>query len=169
MRLNLKDIIHVPGASCPFSYELDLSGLEFYGERPIGRPVTVEGQVRNRAGALMLEGTASATLHLTCDRCGKHFDREKVVPISTLLATELADEASEGEIVLLKKDEVDLDEVATTAFVLAMETRNLCSEDCKGICAGCGVDLNTEPCRCKPEVDPRLAALASLLEDKESE
>ena len=169
MRLNLKDIIHVPGAVRPFVFQLDLSDLEFSGIRPIDRPISVTGQVRNMAGALVLEGAASTTLHLVCDRCAKPFTREKVVPISTLLATELADEANDGEIVLLDGDEVDLGEVATTAFVLAMDTKNLCSEDCKGICAGCGVDLNVGVCQCRPEVDPRLGVLAKLLEDKESE
>lgn len=169
MRLNLKNIINVPGGVCPFSYALDLSDLEFGGAHPIDQPVRVTGQVRNMAGALVLEGTAATTLHLVCDRCAKPFAREKTVRLETLLAQELADERSDDEIVLLDGDEVDLDDVATTAFVLAMDSKNLCSEDCKGICPGCGVDLNVEPCRCKPEVDPRLAVLAKLLEDKESE
>ena len=169
MRLDLKNIIHVPGGVCPFDYQLDLSDLEFGGAHPIDQPVLVTGQVRNMAGALVLEGTAATTLHLVCARCAKPYAREKTVRLETLLAQELADERSDDEIVLLDGDEVDLDDVATTAFVLAMESKNLCSEDCKGICPGCGVDLNTEPCRCKPEVDPRLAVLAKLLEDKESE
>ena len=169
MRLNLKNIINVPGGVCPFSYALDLSDLEFGGANPIDHPVQVTGQVRNMAGALVLEGTAATTLHLVCDRCAKPFAREKTVRLETLLAQELADERSDDEIVLLDGDEVDLDDVATTAFVLAMDSKNLCSEDCKGICPGCGADLNAEPCRCKPEVDPRLAVLAQLLEDKESE
>ena len=169
MRLNLKEIIHVPGGVCPFDYQLNLSGLDFSGAHPIDRPVAVRGQVRNMAGALLLEGTASTTLHLTCDRCGKPLAREKVVPLETLLATELSDERSDDEIVLLEGDEVDLDEVAATAFVLAMESKNLCSEDCKGLCPGCGADLNVEACRCRPEVDPRLAALAQLLEQEERE
>ena len=169
MRLNLKEIIHVPGGVCPFDYQLDLSGLDFSGAHPIDRPVAVRGQVRNMAGALLLEGTASTTLHLTCDRCGKPLAREKVVPLETLLATELSDERSDDEIVLLEGDEVDLDEVAATAFVLAMESKNLCSEDCKGLCPGCGADLNVEACQCRPEVDPRLAALAQLLEQEERE
>ena len=164
MRLNLKDIIHVPGGVCPFRFQLDLSGLEFNGAHPIDQPVAVTGQVRNMAGALLLEGTAATTLHLTCDRCGRPFARKKTVPLETLLATELSDEASDDEIV-----QVDLDEVATTAFVLAMDSKNLCSEDCKGICPGCGADLNVEPCQCKPELDPRLAVLAQLLEKEESE
>ena len=169
MRLDLKNIIHVPGGVCPFSYELDLSDLEFGGAHPIAQPVLVTGQVRNMAGALVLEGTAATTLHLVCDRCAKPFAREKTVRLETLLAQALADERSEDEIVLLDGDEVDLDDGAATAFVLAMDSKNLCSEDCKGICPGCGADLNAEPCRCKPEVDPRLAVLAQLLEDKESE
>ena len=33
------------------------------------------------------------------------------------------------------------------------------------VCAKCGADLNNGPCGCRPEVDPRLAALAQLLDD----
>ena len=29
MRLDLRSILHVPGASLPFSFALDLSGLDF--------------------------------------------------------------------------------------------------------------------------------------------
>ena len=169
MRLNLREIIHTPGASLPFAFQMDLSDLEFNGQRPATHPIEVEGVVKNTAGALVLEGKASTVLDLTCDRCGKPFSREKVVPLETLLATELSDESNDDEIVLLDGDEVDLDEVATTAFVLAMDSKNLCSEDCKGICPGCGADLNVEACRCRPEVDPRLAVLAQLLEKEESE
>ena len=105
-------------------------------------------------------------MDLVCDRCGKEFSWEKVVPLDSLLAEELENEDSEDEIFLLDGNELDLDEVVTTAFVLAMDTTNLCSEDCKGLCAKCGADLNLGPCGCRPEVDPRLAALAQLLDDE---
>jgi uncharacterized protein len=164
MRLDLKNIIHVPDASQPFRFQLDLSQLEFYGKHLITRPVQVEGSVTNHAGALVLEGTASSLLDLTCDRCGKEFSREKVVPLDCMLATQLEDEEND-EIILLEGNEVDLDEVAGTAFILAMDTKTLCSEDCKGLCPKCGADLNNGPCGCGPDVDPRLAALAQLLDD----
>ncbi len=169
MRLNLKDIIHMPGTSLPFEFELDLSQLEFSGERALPEPVLVSGQVRNRASALVLEGLVQTTLHLPCDRCLESIVREKVVSIDTLLATELAYEANEDEIYLLEGDELDLEEVATTAIVLSMDAKHLCHEDCLGICYGCGVDLNHHDCTCKPEVDPRLAGLATLLEGQNSE
>lgn len=165
MRLELRDIIHVPGASLPFSFSLDLTGMDFYGARPITRPILVEGRVVNRAGALVLEGTASTRLSLTCDRCCRSFEREQSVRLDTLLAEELEDEESEDEIFLLDGSAVDLDEVASTAFILGMDTKNLCSESCRGLCSRCGADLNLGPCTCKPEADPRLAALAQLLDE----
>ena len=164
MRLDLRNIIHVPEATKPFQFQMDLSDLEFYGKHLITRPVQIEGSVTNHAGALVLEGTASSLLDLNCDRCGKEFSREKVVELECLLATELEDEEHD-EIYLIQGNEVDLDEVAGTAFILAMDTKNLCSDNCKGLCAKCGADLNNGPCGCRPEVDPRLAALAQLLDD----
>lgn len=167
MRLGLRDVILVPDAEKSFQCQVDLSDLEFYGRKPIVRPVLAQGSVVNHAGALVLNGTARSELDLVCDRCGKEFSREKVVALDMLLADELEQEDSEDEIFLLDGNELDLDELVTTAFVLAMDTKNLCSEDCKGLCAKCGADLNLGPCGCRPEVDPRLAALAQLL-DKES-
>lgn len=167
MRLDLRDVILVPDAEKSFQCQVDLSDLEFYGRKPIVRPVLAQGSVVNHAGTLVLNGTARSELDLVCDRCGKEFSREKVVALDMLLADELEQEDSEDEIFLLDGNELDLDELVTTAFVLAMDTKNLCSEDCKGLCAKCGADLNLGPCGCRPEVDPRLAALAQLL-DKES-
>ena len=164
MRLDLRDIINTPDAQKSFQLQLDLSDLDFFGRKPITQPVLAEGRVTNHAGALVLEGTIRSVLDLACDRCGKEFSREKVVELDSLVAHELEDDDND-EIILLEGTALDLDEVVTTAYILAMDTRNLCSDDCKGLCSGCGVDLNVEACRCKPEVDPRLAALAQLLDE----
>jgi uncharacterized protein len=163
MRLNLREIIHVPGASLPFEFHLDLSQEEFFGEYPIPRPVEVQGRVTNVADVLVLEGEARSLLDYTCDRCMEPFTREKVVGLSTLLAETLEGE-EDDDIVLLDNGEVDVGDLAYTAFLFAMDTKHLCSEDCKGLCPGCGVNLNREPCRCKKQVDPRWAALEQLLD-----
>ena len=112
MRLDLRSILHVPGASLPFSFALDLSGLDFYGEHPFAGPVQVSGTVRNQADALVLEGTAETTLELVCDRCLKPFCRDMRVPVDSLLAETLEDEEND-EILLLDNGTVDLDEVFT--------------------------------------------------------
>ena len=169
MKLDLKPLAQQPGAVLPFALQVDLSDLEWYGARPAAQPVRVEGQVQNRAGALELKARLDTVLSLACDRCAKPFEREKTVEYETLLAFELANGESDDIILLDEDGELELDGLMREVFLLEMDTKNLCSEDCKGLCPGCGVDLNVEPCRCKKEIDPRLAVLAQLLEREEPE
>lgn len=171
MRLNLKDIIHVNGGRISFDYELDLSDLDFYGRKPICEPVKAVGEVCNSAGVLTLTGELTSNLHLVCDRCAKEFQRVKTVHVENLLADHLDNEVDEEslDIILLEGNELDLDDALTTAFILDMDSKVLCQEDCKGICAGCGVDLNYGTCKCRKEIDPRFAVLAKLLEEQQSE
>lgn len=168
MRIDVKPILHTPGKRLDFRFSMDLSELEFAGRRPISRPVEVEGSVTNTAGLLELELTAESTLDAVCDRCGRSFLQEKRVPFRCLLAEELQNEDND-EIVLMENGEVDAGELARTAFVLEMDTKTLCSEDCRGLCPRCGADLNLGPCGCGKETDPRLAVLAKLLENRENE
>lgn len=166
MKLNLTHIAQEPGAVLPFDFELDLSQVEWNGQRPFANGVHVTGRVRNMAGAMVLNVKLSSVLSLVCDRCARPFEREKTVEYETLLAFELANGES-GDIVLLDGDGgLVLDELMEEVFLLEMDTKNLCDQDCKGLCSGCGADLNREPCRCKKEIDPRLAKLAQLLEDR---
>ena len=137
--------------------------MEFSGQCPISRLVAVSGEVRNTAGILELTLNARSTLDAVCDRCGKAFAQEKDVPFACMLAEELQNEEND-EIVLLEDGMVDVGDLARTAFILDMDTKTLCSEDCKGLCPRCGADLNLGPCSCKKETDPRLAVLAKLLE-----
>ena len=164
MKLDLRPIVNAPGTKTDFRLSLDLSGFPWEGAPPVREPVEVRGAVRNHAGALVLEAELSAELFLTCDRCAKEFQRDKRVRYETLLADHLEDEDSD-DIVLLDKDGgLDLDEQMTDVFVLSLDTKNLCKEDCRGLCPGCGADLNTESCRCKKQTDPRLAGLAKFFD-----
>ncbi len=167
MRLNVNRVLHTPDAGENFHFEMDLSDLEFGGEKPVINPVVVDGQVRNKAGVLLLELQTSTTLRCRCSRCLESFDLPKTTDYSCVLAEERQFEDSD-DIVLLDHDEVDLDDLARTAFILDMDTVFLCSPQCKGLCPGCGVNLNREACRCKKQVDPRLAALAKLLPREEA-
>lgn len=164
MKLDLKPLAQQPGEVLPFALQADLSDVEWYGAKPFTQPVRVEGQVCNRAGALELKARLTTVLSLACDRCAKPFQREKTVEYETLLAFELANGESDDIVVLNKDGELELDELMREVFLLEMDTKNLCSEDCKGLCPGCGADLNVEACRCKKEIDPRWAKLSQLLE-----
>ena len=162
MLLNVKKIINAPGEKIDFQFEMDLSDVDFGGRYPVQKAVVVTGDVRNVAGMLLLQFTASTTLDSVCDRCLKEFENPKSIHYETMVADELEDEDND-EILLMEDGSIDLDDLARTVFILEMDAKTLCSEDCKGLCPGCGVDLNQGSCTCKKEVDPRLAKLAQLL------
>lgn len=169
MKLDLKPLAQQHGAVLPFDFHVDLSDMEWNGTHPFAQPVHVEGQVRNRAGAMELKARLDTVLSLACDRCAKPFQREKTVEYETLLAFELANGENDDIVLLNPEGELELDELMREVFLLEMDTKNLCDQNCKGLCPGCGVNLNVESCRCKKEIDPRLAVLAQLLERKETD
>ena len=103
----------------------------------------------------------SADMVCVCDRCGTEFDSVKVQELKAYLSD---GESDDPEAFVLDGDKLDLDETLSTLFVLDMETKFLCTEDCKGLCSKCGANLNHGPCGCRKEIDPRLAVLEQLLD-----
>lgn len=163
MKLDLGKIINVPGASESFDFTLDLSDLEYYGAYPAAEPVRVSGTVKNIAGVLNLHMDLETTLHCTCDRCTKEFPLAKKVSVDNVIVDHVNDE-DDYDYIELDGSCVDLEEVATTAFILSLPSKTLCREDCKGLCSRCGADLNLGPCDCKPELDPRFAVLQQFID-----
>ena len=163
--MNLHELLLNPGSRLPFRCELSTDRLDFpaglsYTAAPVG-----EGFIVNNAGALTLRGTLSAAMRCVCDRCAAEFDREVSYPLDVPLASELQDEEN-PDYFLLEGDELDLEELLETVFILNMDTRFLCRADCKVLCSRCGNNLNEGTCDCRTESDPRLAVLEQLLDDK---
>ena len=163
MVLDVKRIVNTPGGRIPFEFSEDLSDVDFGGVCPAVQPVSVVGQVQNIAGMIRLQMDLAAELSAVCDRCGAPFALPFGHRFECMLAESLEEDEND-EIRLLDHDRLDLSELARETFILNMPSKTLCREDCRGLCSGCGANLNHEKCRCKKEVDPRLAALAKLLE-----
>ncbi len=165
MLLGLSGIIDRPGESIPFSCSVDLSDLLYGTCYPVSEPVLAEGTVRNTAGVLVMTGTVRTCIHGVCDRCAGDFDRDVGLPIDVVLVRELANEENEDEWVFpLEGDSADLEDIVRTVFVLNVDSKLLCTPDCKGLCCRCGKNLNDGPCGCQKELDPRFAALRQLLD-----
>jgi uncharacterized protein len=163
MRLDLRDIINIPGAKIDFDYEPDLSDA-VDGSVTGVKNARAYGSIRNGAGVLLFSADVDAELECTCARCLKDFDRPVHLTVETTL-TEGEQGTDDPDKFLLQGDYADVDEIITTDFALNLEQSYLCRENCKGLCEKCGADLNEGPCACRLETDPRLAALGQLLDD----
>lgn len=136
------------GGRKPFDDSYDLSEMDFFGECPIPEPLRFTGEVVRGAGLTRLEGTLSTRLHLRCDHCGEPFEREKTVSVSLLLVSELQGSEERDDIVVCPGGICDLEQIAVPEWVLAMDYRNLCREDCEEVvCFSCGGERGQ--CGCK--------------------
>lgn len=162
MRLDLRELIVNPAHRLPFRLELETDNLDFPSVKEYLLPPAAEGIVYNEAGILHMQGTVTADMLCICDRCGSEFESTKETAVDAVLVEEESED--NPDLFVLEGTEIDAQEVLSTCFILDMETKFLCREDCKGLCARCGRNLNLGPCSCGKEIDPRFAVLEQLLD-----
>ena len=101
---------------------------------------------------LIVRGTLSAEMDLKCARCSDFFSTT-VVDSGFLRAYPASKET----------DSVDITEDMREDFLLHIPGFPVCSEECKGLCAQCGANLNKGVCACTSEDRPNpWSALNSL-------
>ncbi len=167
MLIELEPVFNNIGFSFAVDYALDLSDALLNGLRAFTAPVRVVGQIKNTAGIVSVKVVASFDLSLECDRCAEPFTRHMDIPVEHVLVTELNDDTND-ELILLESLRFNLDQLVSDDIFLALPSKFLCKEDCKGVCPRCGQNLNTSPCSCQKPFDPRLEALKQLLDNSES-
>jgi len=134
-------------------------------------PVTVTGRVKVAGNQVFVNGHVDTRAQVDCDRCLQPVD----LPVKADFALDYitgseyessqAAELTEDElsVAVFDGEVLDVDEIVKEQILLAVPTRMLCREDCKGICPECGIDRNTGECSCvADDTDPRWAALKNL-------
>ncbi|HEX7294502.1 MAG TPA: DUF177 domain-containing protein, partial [Pyrinomonadaceae bacterium] len=120
---------------------------------------------------VFVNGHVDARAEVECDRCLKpielpvNADFELEYITGSEYESSAAAELTEAEmsVSVFDGEALDVDEIVKEQILLAVPTRMLCREDCKGICPQCGTNRNTGECNCETkEIDPRWAALKDL-------
>jgi len=106
-----------------------------------------------------VQGSVSSTLAVECSRCLKSFPL-RLHSDFHLEYLPSAHVPSGGEHALSHEsldlhyyegDEIDLEDELIGQLLLWVPMRPLCADDCRGLCARCGQDLNANPCACPAE------------------
>ena len=119
---------------------------------------------------LDVQGSIEVRLSQSCSRCASSFaqavERDFLRVFLRGAALDNAEEIELSNSDLdreeLVDDRLDLRIVLEEELLLALPSKPLCMDDCRGICAGCGAELNEQKCSCKPEEDERWAGLKGL-------
>jgi uncharacterized protein len=128
-------------------------------------PLEIHCQLSKNGDLILAHGWVKGKMFLSCDRClGKfesvyksyfetHYRRK---PREDGSGGETEFPADQAETVYFEGEMLDIAEQVRQTVLLSAPMRSLCREDCRGLCGGCGADLNVDKCRCAgPSADSR--------------
>jgi uncharacterized protein len=155
-------------------YEKEYTADAFGGDQEgfrIVEPVSLAFDIFKDKANFRLAGHARTTLELPCGRCLEPF----TLPVDAAFDLRYQPHSvntGEGEreieeddlaTAFYENDQIDLGQLMSEQFYLALPMKPLCGDDCRGLCSVCGTNLNKGTCSCTHEwEDPRLAVLREL-------
>lgn len=116
------------------------------------------GTLTNTNGILQLDGRLKAVYSSECYRC--------LVTVSKVLELKIKEsfissaEAELADMYPFEGKVLDISKALNDNIILNLPMKQLCSNDCKGLCSKCGANLNEAGCSCsKDDIDPRMEGL----------
>ena len=164
MLFALKSLFQHEGEEKKVKYKLDIADIDIDGVFPFRTPIDVTATAKNRASLVSLTIRACFSYSRSCDRCSTDFTREMDMLFEHKLAQTLVDDGND-DYIETPDFKLELDDIVISDILLSLPQKNLCKDDCKGLCQICGKNLNEGDCSCdKREIDPRLEMLKQFMD-----
>ena len=145
-----------------------IEGLAVHGAASL---LTEQRAPRQQILDIRLQAELQGRFEVDCARCLEPVEHPVEEQLDLLFrplgvdasGAERAISTPETEIGYYQDGGLVLEDVLREQVLLSLPARALCRQDCKGLCSGCGRNLNTETCACDMvPPDPRWTALSDL-------
>ena len=168
MLIDLSEILSLEGKTqvleAPVSmdsFQSKLGSFPVLEKEPVSLTITNTGKK-----VLKIEAKGVITLALPCDKCLKDVPTEFDIDIEEEVDMKASKEdriKDLDEINYVKGCGLDVEQLVHNEILIHWPLRVLCKEDCRGICAKCGKDLNEGSCDCdQTSPDPRMAVISDI-------
>lgn len=133
--------------------------------------VVVDVNLEKTTRQMYVRGEVVATGRFTCDRCLEDFSQniQSTFAVFYVFSEEEAAKFDAEEVRVIHPDTptIDATDDVRQSVVLAVPLKLLCRDECKGLCATCGVNLNSETCSCREVMaDSRWEGLKNILRNE---
>ena len=118
--------------------------------------INLSAELTRIDGGVLLRADITTSLPVTCVRCLDEYpcglaftlqeEFRQTVPVDGGGALKLPGQP--GSFTIDKRQMIDLLEAVRQHALLAVPMQPFCTPDCRGICPGCGVNLNRADCEC---------------------
>lgn len=171
-RVSVAEVLRKPGAVRDLSAEFEFPRVELPLAEVVG-PVRLEGALEGVLEGVVVAGTASAQVRMSCARCLYTEVRPVEAPVTELFSSD-PDVEAEDDVYPVSGDEIDLGQMLVDAVVLAVpESPVLCGgppQECpRFLELQAATPAGVDTVETGGGADPRWAALSGLLEQMERE
>ena len=137
-----------------------------HGQLFSNSPLKLKGVLTNEDGIVFLTGLIEGEVNISCGRCLELFNMSIAAEINEVYYNETMDsDQVDEDWIPFRGNELDVASEVVKAMISSLPMKVLCNQECKGLCPGCGINLNQDQCSCKGEnIDPRLEVLKNFLE-----
>jgi len=176
MIYNVAQLMKAP-VGVSLEYEIEEEKVQLDEDLKVVGPITGHVRLRHINHGLLADGWVDVVLAMECTRCLQPFEHAMHVPFEERFyptidvvtgAQLLPPDDGEDAFPINAQHLVDIMETVRQHILLELPMVTLCKEDCAGLCAQCGKDLNEGLCNCQPEVDSRMGVLQALLQNNET-
>jgi len=143
MKKLVYDIRELPEGNTTIGRSIDPDELELGAFESVRlEPIELNVRIQKTDHVISISGKSEGRYQYECSRCLKVFHESFEIKVEHSRSTEDLETAYSGKL--------DIGEMIREEILIGVDERPLCEPDCKGLCAGCGADMNEEICKCNP-------------------
>lgn len=166
MKINISEILSNPSVVKDFEVVPDMETLDLKrASYPVTQKAPVKLTIRKAEDKIRITGKTEIRLIIPCDRCLDDVELTFPVEIDRHVNPDIEADGIDDvdEQSFMDGCMLDVDRLVTDEVVVALPSKVLCKDDCKGLCSVCGTNLNHSNCDCDRFVpDPRMAAIQDI-------
>lgn len=161
--LDVSSLLDQPGASRPVGLAVPVpEGFTVPLTTLLG-DVTLDGVLESLVNGILLRSTVDVRATQQCASC---LDSIGPLTLTTDVAELYEDPGDNGDVeagYAILDTMIDVDAVVRDALAQVIPPAPKCRPDCAGLCPGCGINRNHQPCGCaEDDIDDRWSALSEL-------
>jgi len=137
-----------------FSFDFKDNDIQKLDNNDTLHPISVMGEIYKADKDLILAISGNYLHKSTCDRCLIKTEKNISFKSSAKLEKKGRQNTEEDsdiaeDIIYYSDSKIDLSDYVWDQILSSIPMKNLCSENCKGLCPVCGIDLNKDDCKCE--------------------
>lgn len=162
MKVNISDLLKNDGSVLDLEFNDVIEELNsVVVDYQFNSPVNFTGKLVNASGILKLDGHLRTEYTAKCYRCLENVNRTMSIDVKENILN--AEKNPDTENFTYEGNFILLDKVLTDNVILNLPMRQVCKEDCKGLCPKCGNNFNEKVCQCREDtINPKMEILKNF-------